>query len=530
MRMTKKTNASASSIPLIGVLAITCLCVGVITVTFSSGAHSQYFAGRIYPGVNVYGLNLGGLAVEEAAALISAEHPDPTALLLILRDGERLWTRSWADMAIRIDPIATAQLAYQVGRNGTTIQQRMAQLQALVVGWPLSPIVVLPDPAQATEALEALNDDMAIPPVNATLVIQPDNITPVPGQPGQELDIEAIVAALPHAIGVSDQGIVMELLTRPVEPAIPDPGPALAQVETLLAQSFTLVADDPLTNLSATWSVGPDVVAGWLIAKPILPTESPGTGDSNEPGESKDDAYLAVTVREEVVRAYLEDLGAQLTDKVTLDVGQTVPAIRAAVEAGQSSAVVEVNHMPYIYVVQPGDTLMSVAHAHGFPAWRLTEANPNIEPGELWPGQQIVIPSVDVLFPLPLVTERRIVVDISDQHLFAYEGDTLVYSFVASTGIDSSPTIPGVFQVLSKEEQAYASSWDLWMPHFMGIYRTGPDFTNGIHALPTLSSGVRLWEGYLGRPVSYGCIVIGLNQAATLYEWAELGTLVVIQE
>jgi lipoprotein-anchoring transpeptidase ErfK/SrfK len=84
--------------------------------------------------------------------------------------------------------------------------------------------------------------------------------------------------------------------------------------------------------------------------------------------------------------------------------------------------------------------------------------------------------------------------------------------------------------VLSKEENAYASSWDLWMPHFLGIYRSGPDFTNGIHALPTLSSGVRLWEGHLGRPVSYGCIVVGVDEAATLYEWAELGMLVVIRD
>jgi lipoprotein-anchoring transpeptidase ErfK/SrfK len=171
-----------------------------------------------------------------------------------------------------------------------------------------------------------------------------------------------------------------------------------------------------------------------------------------------------------------------------------------------------------------------VARGHGFPVWRLTEANPGIEPGELRPGQQILIPSVDVLFPLPPVTGRRIVIDISDQHLSAYEGETPVFDFVCSTGIASSPTITGTFQVLSKEEEAYASSWDLWMPHFIGIYRSGPDFTNGIHALPTLSSGVRLWEGYLGRPVSYGCIVIGLDEAAALYDWAELGTLVVIQD
>ena len=99
-----------------------------------------------------------------------------------------------------------------------------------------------------------------------------------------------------------------------------------------------------------------------------------------------------------------------------------------------------------------------------------------------------------------------------------------------STGIASSPTFVGTFQVLSKEDSAYASSWDLWMPNFLGIYESGPDFTNGIHALPILSSGARLWEGYLGRPVSYGCIVLGVEEAAALYDWAELGTMVVIQD
>ena len=68
------------------------------------------------------------------------------------------------------------------------------------------------------------------------------------------------------------------------------------------------------------------------------------------------------------------------------------------------------------------------------------------------------------------------------------------------------------------------------MPHFMGVYRTAPDFTNGIHGLPTLSSGVTLWAGYLGRPVSYGCIVLGLYEAETLFQWADLGTLVIIQD
>jgi lipoprotein-anchoring transpeptidase ErfK/SrfK len=161
----------------------------------------------------------------------------------------------------------------------------------------------------------------------------------------------------------------------------------------------------------------------------------------------------------------------------------------------------------------------------------LVETNPDIDTSALHPGQEIAIPSIDILFPYPLITEQRIVVDISDLHLYAYEGEALIYDFPCSTGIDSSPTIPGTFQILSKEENAYASSWDLWMPHFMGVYHSGPDFTNGIHGLPTRGDNILVWKGSLGvERVSFGCIVIGLDEAAMLYDWAELGTLMTIQE
>jgi LysM repeat protein len=497
------------------ILAIVGLCVGVSGLALASRAYERHYDGRIYPGVSVYGVNLGGLTTEEAATLLQLAFPDPSALSLTLRDGERTWRRSWADLKLRLDPLATADLAYQMGREGPPVQQVAAWLRMLIVGQPISPIVVLPDPAQAAAALWALAPEVAIPPVNATFVIQPEGVIPAPSQAGLELDVEGTIAVLPYAIGVSADGLVMDLLTRPMEPAISDSIFARAQAETVLAHPFTLVADDALTGFSAMWSVEPESVAAWLVAQPV---------------EDENGARLMLTVEQEAVRAYLASLDNPLTSEIALDVEGTISAVQAAVEAVENQATVALAHLPHVYVVQPGDTLTSVAHAHGFPVWRLTGANPGLEPGDLQPGQQITIPSLDVLLPLPLIVDRRIVVDISDQRLYAYEGEALVYDFPCSTGIASSPTIAGTFQVLSKQEEAYASSWDLWMPHFMGIYRTAPDFTNGIHALPILSSGARLWEGYLGRPVSYGCIVVGVSEAAALYEWAELGTLVVIRE
>jgi lipoprotein-anchoring transpeptidase ErfK/SrfK len=122
---------------------------------------------------------------------------------------------------------------------------------------------------------------------------------------------------------------------------------------------------------------------------------------------------------------------------------------------------------------------------------------------------------------------KYILVDISDQHMYVYEGDALIYSFVASTGIENS-TRAGTFAVQSKIPNAYASTWDLWMPNWLGIYWSH-GLENGIHALPILSNGATLWAGFLGRPVSYGCVVLGTYEAQVLYDWAEMGTPVEIQ-
>ena len=122
---------------------------------------------------------------------------------------------------------------------------------------------------------------------------------------------------------------------------------------------------------------------------------------------------------------------------------------------------------------------------------------------------------------------KYILVDISEQHMYVYEGDALIYSFVASTGIGGSTRV-GTFAVQSKIPNAYGSTWDIWMPNWLGIYWSG-GLENGIHALPILPNGAILWEGFLGRPVSYGCVVLGTYESLLLYEWAEIGTPVQIQ-
>ena len=122
---------------------------------------------------------------------------------------------------------------------------------------------------------------------------------------------------------------------------------------------------------------------------------------------------------------------------------------------------------------------------------------------------------------------KYILVDLSEQHMYVYEGDALIYSFVASTGINGGTRI-GNFAVQSKIPNAYGSTWNIWMPDWLGIYWSG-GLENGIHALPILPNGATLWAGFLGRPISYGCVVLGTYDAEVLYDWADMGTPVEIQ-
>jgi lipoprotein-anchoring transpeptidase ErfK/SrfK len=111
---------------------------------------------------------------------------------------------------------------------------------------------------------------------------------------------------------------------------------------------------------------------------------------------------------------------------------------------------------------------------------------------------------------------KYILVDISEQHMYVYEGDVLIQSFVASTGINNG-TRTGKFQFRARFNRIQRNVGYLDAKR-LGILVGGLE--NGIHALPILS-GATLWAGF-GRPVSFGCVVLGTYEAQVLYDWADM--------
>lgn len=134
----------------------------------------------------------------------------------------------------------------------------------------------------------------------------------------------------------------------------------------------------------------------------------------------------------------------------------------------------------------------------------------------------------DIPIPAAPAKDQLIVVGILEQEMWVYQGKRRVFEFVVSTGEPGRDTAIGDFEILDKIEMAYASTWNLDMPYWMGIYWAGP-LENGIHALPIVRhTGYKLWDGYLGQRVSYGCVILSDKDAATLFDWTQVGARVKI--
>jgi len=118
---------------------------------------------------------------------------------------------------------------------------------------------------------------------------------------------------------------------------------------------------------------------------------------------------------------------------------------------------------------------------------------------------------------------KKIEINIKKQELKYYLSDVLMGKFLISSGArDTTPR--GNFKILNKQLKAW-SSYGLWMPYWMAFAGEG---RYGIHELPIWPNGYREGEDHLGKPVSHGCVRLGIGAAEFMYNWSDVGTPVFI--
>lgn len=125
-----------------------------------------------------------------------------------------------------------------------------------------------------------------------------------------------------------------------------------------------------------------------------------------------------------------------------------------------------------------------------------------------------------------ILTGKYVDVDRSAQTMTLFEDGKVVATHLISTGREGMETPAGTYAVQNKSSRAWSRQYELFMPYWMAFTADGK---YGIHELPEWPGGARETARHLGTPVSHGCVRLGHDTARTVYDWADLGTPVVIR-
>ncbi len=121
-------------------------------------------------------------------------------------------------------------------------------------------------------------------------------------------------------------------------------------------------------------------------------------------------------------------------------------------------------------------------------------------------------------------------INLAKQRLHIVNGETLVSTFLISSGKAGLPTPKGTFYIKNKIDLAQSRLYPgIWMRYWNALAKN-PDGSGyegyGIHDLPCFNSSCTLIEGagHLGRPVSHGCVRLGHDNAVWFYENIPIAT------
>lgn len=120
---------------------------------------------------------------------------------------------------------------------------------------------------------------------------------------------------------------------------------------------------------------------------------------------------------------------------------------------------------------------------------------------------------------------KYIDVNLATQVMTIFDNGSAIDSFLISSGKPGMNTPRGTHRIYNKHPRPWSKQYSLYMPYWMAITADGK---YGIHELPEWPGGFKEGQNHLGIPVSHGCMRLGIGPAKTVYEWAEIGTPVIV--
>ncbi|MEM7127192.1 MAG: L,D-transpeptidase [Chloroflexota bacterium] len=114
------------------------------------------------------------------------------------------------------------------------------------------------------------------------------------------------------------------------------------------------------------------------------------------------------------------------------------------------------------------------------------------------------------IMPDVVPNERWIRVDLGNQQVIAYQGESPLRAFVVSTGLPIYQTVTGEFRIRMKVSEQTMSGADFFLPGVKWVQYFYSEYA--FHST--------YWHSDFGVPKSHGCINMTNADAKWLFDWA----------
>ncbi len=310
-------------------LATVCLML-VSAVGLGWLAYQARYADRIYQGVTIQGIEVGGLTPGEARELVTREYGAAAQPLVSLRTAQQAWTISLRDMGGEWDLEPAIWEAWTLGRSGLFLEDMLTRWRLLWQGYRIVPQFTL-DAGPAMQQLRRVARQTERAARGTRFWVSGLEARSQDAKSGRELDIEATQQALEREVrqalghssweetltverlwrqSVAHQGapvaqpLPVALVFRELEAPLSEIAGAQERVNLILSApvTCTFVAQEfapngDLVRVPWRWVIDQAMLSSWLALKP------------GEQGAAETEVGLDA----DQVRAYLNDVADQIS-------------------------------------------------------------------------------------------------------------------------------------------------------------------------------------------------------------------------
>ena len=341
------------------------LTLFLVVLTIWTLGYQLFYAGRIFPGVSVAGVDVSGLSPSDAAVKLNQALSFSTTGKILFRDGEKAWVATPAELGMVFDPSSSAVTAYKLGRSGGLFGALSGQIRAGGAGVSVPPVIVF-DQRVAYQYLSQISTQINQPLKEATLKLEGTNVAAELGQVGRELKIDATLVYLSAQLQTFSDGEV-PLVVQEIQPQILDVSSQADTARQILSQPLTLMVPNASGADSGPYVYNPEVVANLIVPQRVQNGDQQSVQVVLNPRGLRD---LLVPVKTQVDRLpsdakfIFNDQTLQLDVMQDsslgreLDIDASIKAINEAVARGEHTVALVINEtQPRVAATATGQEL-----------------------------------------------------------------------------------------------------------------------------------------------------------------------------